>query len=201
MLCFSWENILDMDDKRATELEEILESNEGTVDDRLQYDKYWFRKRLLNKKVTAYEERIGLMWEEHKNLPDALQFLTTHKGHIVNRLFEDNGVEVGQKLPDEPKVTFTLAEVKVAFTFHNKPTDMRKNLIKRMLETYFDIEKAYVPEVELKDGKWVPKRTAKGYKYQVSRTFKDMVTTCKELMIQEEGVCDFDFPEPALGTE
>ncbi|KAJ3033344.1 hypothetical protein HK097_004888 [Rhizophlyctis rosea] len=177
---FKWQNIKTIDDECAKDYEEAIACNCANLEKRLTYEKWRFRR--LFKQDTRDDERkeeselrIAELFDGAKSLPGAVKRLRKEKSHIINRFFADNKIAIGERLPNQPRATFTAEQVDHHFKFHNKPQDMRDSLYSRMLKAFFGVQ-VYEPVVRGKK----KLRDAKGYIYETTDMYCRLATYCAE---------------------
>ncbi|KAJ3272428.1 hypothetical protein HK104_004476 [Borealophlyctis nickersoniae] len=141
-LVFDWDRIADLPDHDTfKELVYKSYSNCATLDDRLQIEKYMFRRRFPpnNEEYKMDEDHLPVVWSKKKDFVDKVHTLVLNPKHIINRLFEENGLELNSLLPDGMKTKIPLAQILDAFHFNKSIKSYKSGLVAQMLNAFFSM--------------------------------------------------------------
>ena len=76
---------------------------------------------------------------------------------IIRRFFDDNGIDIGDKIPNELVCNVDFGDIRKAFKFHNTVNSYRHDLYSKMLSAYFNLDvlmKVYDDPTQRKIYKW-----------------------------------------------
>lgn len=177
-LTFNFDSIKDISEDEMIQIGEILNSNLDTIDLRLQFDKYHFKKLFKKEqmKEAAYFWNTGkknfiLRYIDAKYCPT----------NIIYRLFKDNKIRMDYTIKSNPELkSITLNEIQMYFKFHNKPKDNRIDLIMKMINAYFERDVLALVKDKTGDYKY-SKITINEKRYLKYHTSESFITDVKRL--------------------
>jgi len=164
-LCFNYQRIADIRDDETFEKKlHKSYSNRATLDDRLEIEKYMFKRKFPK---DAIEDELETVWCKKKDFIDKVWTLFLDKGHIIHDILKENRVNLKDcVLPDGMVTKIPLEKLKVHFHFDSAVRDLKSGLIGNVLNAYFGMKVYGIKVIVIKEEDGEP--PAKKIKVQVS---------------------------------
>lgn len=183
-LTVKFDDIKDINTDEMNIIGQIINSNQDTIEIRLQFDKYWFKDHF---KSGCMKEAASFWNCNKKNF--ILRYLDAKycTTNIIYKLFKENNIEMNKPIKSNPILgSITPEIVQQYFKFHNKPKDNRIDLIMKMINAYF--ERNVISLVKDKTGEFFYSRVTiegKQYlKYKTNDIFIWDVKTLEKSLVQ-----------------
>ena len=134
-LVFDWnriDDILDYDTFKETLYKTY--SNRATLDDRLQIEKYLFKRKFPE---NASEDEMKSVWTKKKDFIDKTYTLVRDEEHLVNQIFKENHLELDSTLPDGMITKIPVKELLQKFHFTKPIKNYESGLVAQVLNAFF----------------------------------------------------------------
>ena len=131
---FNWDSIKDVTEKKIQHLGNVLNSNDETLDQRLQFDKYNFKQLFENSDIAKD------LWNRRKQkLVHRILEFVSEPDNIIRRIYDLNEMKLNKEVKSNPKLhDITPEEIHNVFKFHDKPSDKHIHLIMKSINAYFE---------------------------------------------------------------
>lgn len=131
---FKWNSIKDIGIYEMQEIGNILNSNQETLDQRLQFDKYNFKQLFKDPNVAKD------LWNRRKQkLVHRVVEFVNNSDNIVRRIYDLNGMKLNKEVKSNPELKeITPDEIHREFKFKDKPHNKHVHLIMKTINAYFE---------------------------------------------------------------
>ncbi|KAI9089808.1 hypothetical protein DFS34DRAFT_673121 [Phlyctochytrium arcticum] len=185
-LVFAWNRIDDIDSKTATILQIKNYNTEATLDDRLQLEKYFFKRKFLPE---TPEDAMDEIWTKKKDIIDRIIELRMRwetseevrddgrhdtRDDLMIKIFKDNKVAVGAEFPKRMDNKIPLDVIQANFHFDRPIKNTQTGVVAQMINAFFGM-KAYSWSKQRKQ-----EDKQRAYEYETSDTYLDLSKKCME---------------------
>ncbi|KAJ3286117.1 hypothetical protein HK104_009176 [Borealophlyctis nickersoniae] len=198
-LVFAWHRIADI--QTFEEFEKKLfksYSNTATLDDRLEVEKFIFRRKFP---ADAFEDDMEEVWKKKKGFVDKVFTLLEQPDHVINLLLRENGLDIEkhdiEDLPRNMVTNIPLDTFRDRLEFTQAVKNYKSGLVAQVLNAFFEMKVYGIEKVkkrkrgdEDEDGEeeLVSKRQSKGsrkdrkqeYIYTCTETYSNLMLICQQ---------------------
>jgi hypothetical protein len=131
-----WDSIMDITGPECLQLGKIINSNLATYQMRLEFDKYTFKNKFVS--VEDAEKFWNLKLQK---LVYLLYDYIRDPFSIIRKIYDENDMVVTEPVKSNPELkSVTMDEVNKNFDFTHKALDKSHNLVRKIINAYFDRE-------------------------------------------------------------
>ncbi|KND02853.1 uncharacterized protein SPPG_01932 [Spizellomyces punctatus DAOM BR117] len=188
-LAFYWGNIADIESHQAEQYLYMSYRNDASLEQCLQLAKYFFKKRFSE---DTEDDIMAEVWSAKPDFIDKVIELRSNPSHIINRVFTENGVTLGDgtPLPNQMQTSIPVEEIKTQFKFDRRREE-GTGLVAQMINAYFGMKAYYQKDSKRKQKQNENKRKRERL-HETSQTFIDLAEVCvayhnKWLCMEPEG--------------
>ncbi|KAJ3280180.1 hypothetical protein HK104_000852 [Borealophlyctis nickersoniae] len=143
---FHWSNIKSITPTEHARIRRIKDRGDCDMDEYLQWMKYNFKELFL---PDTEEDVMEEQWDEHRLTTVAMHQIgmirafgedthgVTHAARIINRILEENSIDLEEDDFEITKCSVPFSEIKEAFDIRRTPTTFRQNLFATIFNTFF----------------------------------------------------------------
>ncbi|KAI9090431.1 hypothetical protein DFS34DRAFT_637269 [Phlyctochytrium arcticum] len=173
-LVFCWDQIADLspDDAKAAQLR--VYNGQGTVDDRLQLDKFFFRRKFIPSASETPEgnSALGDMWNTKQDFVDrVVQLWTEGDDNFINQILKQNKVSLGDSLPERMRHSLSLDAIKARYHFDRRIQNTQTGVISQIFNAHFGMQVYHWKKRKREDGKLL-------YEYVTSDLYMRLCKDC-----------------------
>lgn len=183
-LLFNYKRIKDITNHQEFE-DKLFKSysNTATLDDRLEIQKYMFRRMFPD---NADEEEMITVWNKKKDFVDSIHKLLWNEEHIINRLLEENNLKLSSTLPNGMHTKIPVSEILEHLHFDKSIKNYKSGLVSQMLNAYFQMKVYGIKKRKREDGsdeEELERKRVKGqskfeYVYEESKDYRELMDIC-----------------------